>query len=102
MVAINKSMPCSLRSSATIPHTPAPSGIDSLAVERSTKRHDRMNTDEADKDTIKRENPSYIEFKDNSNCKHRCPGRERQPGIASPSGDNNHHSEQRDRDVWWW
>jgi hypothetical protein len=32
---------------------------------------------------------NYIEFKDNSNCKHRCPGRERQPGIASPSGDNN-------------
>jgi hypothetical protein len=48
-----------------------------------------MNTNEADKDAIERENPSYIEFKDNSNCKHRCPGRERQPGIASPSGDNN-------------
>jgi hypothetical protein len=40
--------------------TPTPSGISSLAGERSTRRHDRMNTDEADKDAIEREHPSYI------------------------------------------
>jgi hypothetical protein len=61
MVAINKSIPCSLRSSATTPSAPAPSCIiSSLAVERSTRRHDRMNTDEADNDAIERENPSWI------------------------------------------